>query len=81
MERRQAVRAPMQKAGLMAFEDGSSYPCIVKNLSPRGAKISLLRSQELTDEFSLAIEGTRSRVRAIWRTRFHVGVRFIGSVA
>jgi hypothetical protein len=79
MERRRAVRLPGQKAAIMMFDDGTSYPCILKNTSNRGAKISLLGSHPLPPEFSLAIGAQKSRVRPIWRTRFHVGVEFVAA--
>jgi hypothetical protein len=79
MERRQTSRSQAQKAGVMAFEDGTSCACIVKNISRCGAKLSLLQSRLVPNEFSLTIGHTKSRVRTIWRTRFHVGVEFIAA--
>jgi hypothetical protein len=64
----------------MAFADGGTYPCIVTNISGLGAKLSLLRSsQELPDQFSLSVDGNKSPVRIVWRTRFQVGIQFMSA--
>ncbi len=81
-ELRVVPRLPVEKSGMMVFADGGTYPCIVTNVSGCGAKLSLLRnSRELPVEFSLSIDGRESYVRIVWRTRFHVGVQFVGAEA
>jgi len=77
MERCRSVRNSLQKAGLIAFDDGTSSPCIIKNLWPKGAKFSLPNAVKVPVEFSLTIGEKKSRVRTIWNTRFHIGVEFI----
>jgi hypothetical protein len=81
-ELRRLPRAPVKCSGMLHFANGTTYPCIVTDISGCGAKISLLRSQVLPDEFELTMDGIKSRVRSKWQTRFQVGVEFVtaGSV-
>jgi hypothetical protein len=74
---RRLSRSPVQRPGMLHFENGTTYPCIVTDISGLGAKISLLRSQEFPPEFVLSIDGNKSHVRIVWRTRFHLGVQFL----
>ena len=77
MEHRRAPRKPLERPGLVIADDGETYPCIASDISPRGARITLLGRHQLPGEFSLSLFGERYRCRLVWRTCFHVGIEFL----
>jgi hypothetical protein len=61
----------------MKFEDGTTCPCFVTNISTHGIMICLLRNRELPAEFWLSVDERTWRVRPVWRTGLHTGMQFI----
>jgi hypothetical protein len=79
-EHRKAVRALTHLAGRVAL-DGTSpetLPCLVRNLSPIGARVVFCAEVEIPDSFDLFLGPgkTAYRVRRIWSAQNEVGVLF-----
>mgnify|MGYP002382261981 FL=1 len=67
--------------GHVVFNGGAStYDCIVRNVSPAGARLDMADSVALPTEFDLDIphRGRVFRVRIVWRSEGQVGVEMIG---
>jgi hypothetical protein len=76
LELRQEPRISVERSGWIIKDDGRKDPCVVRNVSRSGAKITLLGRDNLPAEFTLSVLGARHRSRLVWRTRFNVGVAF-----
>jgi hypothetical protein len=79
-ERRRTVRERTYLGGVVAFNrQASTMDCLVRNLSPRGAKLALDGTGILPDSFDLNIERKERsyRARLVWRRFNDVGVAFI----
>jgi hypothetical protein len=63
--------------GWIIGDDGRSRTCIVSNLAPNGAKLSLVGREALPLEFTLLADGVKHRSRLVWCTGFHVGIAFM----
>ena len=75
-ERRKAPRVEWHTPARIRLPAGS-VPCVVRNLSNTGARITAPRIQSLPDEFVLELSGTRDRAcRVVWRTKTELGVAF-----
>ena len=78
-ERRQMHRQRSLLGGRIAFNGSrSTMDCLVRNISPNGARIDLSDSAPLPREFDLAIEckGLKARVEIVWRVADQIGVSF-----
>jgi len=79
-ERRRTVRDRTYLGAVIAFNrQSSSMDCLVRNLSPRGAKLALDGTGILPDSFDLNIERKERsyRARLVWRRFSDVGVSFV----
>jgi hypothetical protein len=79
-ERRKNFRVEWNSSALIFDSDGIwSQPCVVKDLSNGGAKITSVRVSEIPDQFMLRIvrgsRGTRE-CNVLWRSSDTLGVAF-----
>lgn len=81
-ERRKNIRSRTFLGGVIAFNrQCSSMNCVVRNLSPEGAKIVFDNTLTVPDQFDLAIsrQERTMRARMIWRRANEAGLVFLGS--
>lgn len=78
VEKRTASRNRVLKQGLLAFDHGGGVDCIVRNLSPSGARIDIVSPVGLPEVFTLVIEADqfRRRCHAVWSSDKQIGVVF-----
>ncbi len=78
LEMRQATRRKVNKAGRIVIDDTSQSDCLVRNLSDRGALISVSHTKYLPDEVRLTIPDLDfdRKVRIVWRRAHSIGVTF-----
>lgn len=84
LERRRHPRSRSLLGAIIAFNDRfSSMNCVVRNLSPEGARIVLDGTATIPAEFDLTITrgGKSYRARMVWRTDGAAGVRFCDAAA
>lgn len=67
------------RARILFNNNNSTIDCIVKNISPNGAKIELSNTTTVPGEFTLDIPAKSQTVRAriMWRDTEAIGVQFI----
>jgi hypothetical protein len=77
-ERRRQPRRHVLKSARINLDDGNGVECIVRNLSPNGALLSLSNDSLVPNEFDLSIEGenTSHSVHVLWRRDGNMGVKF-----
>jgi hypothetical protein len=78
-ERRHHHRSRVCYGGTIAFnERRSTVGCVVRNFSPRGAKIELESSAILPDsvDFEVARKGLSCLARLVWRDHNAAGLAF-----
>jgi len=79
-ESRAVPRRKTLKAGHILFNAGrSSIDGTIRNLSPRGARLTVASVVGIPDTFDLQLEGaahTRQPCRVKWRTLRELGVEF-----
>ena len=83
LERRKSIRGKTFLGGSIAFQQRSStMDCLVRNLSPEGAKLSF-NVPAVPGEFELTInQRDRSfRARTIWQRGEEAGVAFVAETA
>ena len=83
-ERRRTPRLRSFLGGQIAFNRrASSMDCLIRNLSPDGAKLAFTNTLAVTDAFDLSItqRGETRRVRMIWRRQDEIGVEFVAPAA
>src|SRR5260370_41109336 len=78
---RHALRQPVEMSGWIVGDDGRSRPCVVSNLSPDGAKLTVLSRDPLPVQFTLLVEDVKHRSRLVWQTGLHAGVQFVRDAA
>jgi len=78
---RQAPRLSVELPGWVIGDDGQYQPCLVANLSCDGAKLTVLRRDQLPAQFTLSVEGVKHRSKLVWQTGLHAGVQFLRDVA
>jgi hypothetical protein len=79
-ERRKSFRVDWNASALCYDCAGEwGYPCVIKDLSNRGAKIAGVIIDNLPDEFMLRISRARGsrKCRVLWRDADKLGVEFI----
>lgn len=78
-DRREGVRHRVLKGATVAFNRGySTFECIVRNQSDRGARLSFAETFALPGAFNLALSGQAPRaVEVRWRSMTAVGVEFV----
>ncbi len=76
-ERRTVPRRRVFKTGAIAYA-GGGVGCIVRNLSPNGARIDLTDPLSLPSSFTLVIraDNLTRRCRPVWRSAGKMGVAF-----
>lgn len=80
LERRRTERKPTADTGRVAFGRGPHIECMVRNISPGGARLVFpTKRTRLPKQFVLAIDGewNRRACQLVWRSGFRVGVRFV----
>jgi hypothetical protein len=79
-EHRHAVRASTHLSGRVALDGASAEttPCLVRNLSPIGARVAFCSEVEVPDSFDLFLDPgeTAYRAHTIWSSGNEVGVLF-----
>lgn len=83
-ERRNAVRQRTFLGGVVVFnERASTTECIVRNLSPGGARVSFCETQTIPDRFELSIERKKCcrPARIAWRGPAEAGLIFDNGAA
>jgi hypothetical protein len=83
-ERRKEQRWPAFMGGRIVHTHGDwATSCIVRNLSPSGARIDLTRAMLVPEEFSLRIpwQKIELRMRTRWRNDHQVGVETVAEVS
>jgi len=78
-ERRQSARRRVYLGGRAAFEKPNAIDeCLVRDLSPGGARITFSGSTPIPDAFALTIrDSVEARpVRVVWRDGLEAGVAF-----
>jgi hypothetical protein len=79
LERRQHPRNRVYYGGMVAFNArNSTLDCLVRNFSPRGAKIEFENSAILPDriDFEVARRGLSCLARLVWRDQNTAGLMF-----
>jgi hypothetical protein len=79
LERRQYLRNRVYYGGMVAFNArNSTLDCVVRNFSPRGAKIEFENSAMLPDriDFEVARRGLACLARLVWRDQITAGLMF-----
>lgn len=79
LERRQYQRNRVYYGGMVAFNArNSTLDCVVRNFSPRGAKIEFENSAMLPDriDFEVARRGLSCLARLVWRDQNTAGLMF-----
>jgi len=79
LERRQHPRNRVYYGGMVAFNArNSTLDCLVRNFSPRGAKIEFENSAMLPDrvDFEVARRGLSCLARLVWRDQNTAGLTF-----
>ena len=76
-QKRQATRRPTNKAGVIRV-DGKDHTVVLRDASPAGARLRLLRSVELPERFrfSAPMEKIDAECHVIWRRGNDIGVKF-----
>lgn len=82
-ERRATLRRRSLKPAILSFNKGfSTFECIVRNLSEKGAMLSLGETFALPSTFVVRLDGMAPRTAQVrWRTTSSVGVEFVGTAA
>jgi PilZ domain-containing protein len=79
LERRQHPRNRVYYGGMVAFNArNSTLDCLVRNFSPRGAKIEFENSAILPDRIDFEVErrGLSCLARLVWRDQNTAGLMF-----
>jgi hypothetical protein len=78
-EERQSQRTPARRAASIKVEDDSpGLPCVIWDMSDKGAKLAAGRPLLLPDRFTLVLSATvHRRCHIRWRGEKFVGVQFV----
>lgn len=82
IERRRLPRRRALKACKAVYGDFRyTIDCVVRDLTPDGARLRADAAMEIPDDFYLfdGGEGRLQRAEVIWRTGNELGVRFVGT--
>jgi hypothetical protein len=83
-DRRNTVRARSFLGGKIVFNNrSSSLDCLVRNVSPEGARIAMSETVVVPEEFELLIpqKGRSYRAQLKWRNASECGVRLLPNIA
>lgn len=80
MDKRTSNRRAVLLLGTIHLERGEPIACVVRDVSPGGAKLSVSQRYALPETFVLSIHGSARafRVRVAWRKQDFVGVAVVG---
>jgi hypothetical protein len=76
---RRSPRTPSRRAASINVGDGSpDRPCVMWDMSDKGAKLATVRPLLLPERFTLVLSATlHRRCQVMWRSEKFVGVQFI----
>ena len=79
LENRSSKRRPVLLLGTIHLERGETIPCVVRDVSAGGAKLSVGQRHQLPGYFVLSIPGRKGafRVRLAWRQQNYAGVEIV----
>jgi hypothetical protein len=82
-DRRRQPRLRALKAGRAILPGGhSTFDCMIRNLSPLGAKMSFESTADIPPQFRLRLEdGTTHNCAVKWRSPREIGVEFLDALA
>lgn len=82
-DRRRQPRLRALKAGRAVLPGGhSTFDCMIRNLSPLGAKMSFESTADIPPQFRLRLEdGTTHNCAVKWRSPREIGVEFLDALA
>lgn len=82
-ERRRQPRLRALKSGRAILPGGqSTFDCMIRNLSPLGAKVTFESTTDIPREFRLRFEdGTTHDCAVKWRRERELGVEFLDALA
>ena len=78
-----ALRQRTLKKGIIVYGDGAiTVECLVRDLSPGGAKLKLINDNPVPNSFELTVpqDGVQAECEVRWREREQIGVAFVGDV-
>jgi hypothetical protein len=77
MEERESPRRPYDETGTIVLASGDRLSCKIRNVSRRGARLTLASWQSMPRTFDLEDgSGRRRPVRLVWQLYSGLGVRF-----
>ncbi|WP_407180250.1 PilZ domain-containing protein [Bradyrhizobium sp. STM 3562] len=78
IEKRTHARHRVLKGGRLAFDGGGGIDCMVRNISPTGARLDVARPMGLPEQFTLLIEADqfKRRCHSVWSHDRQIGVAF-----
>lgn len=79
-DRRREPRARVFRRGSIILDDRRSIACVIRDISPGGARLSLQVSLPLPEQFSIELIDTRKVRRAVrrWQRGNEAGIQFVG---
>ncbi|MCJ2042687.1 PilZ domain-containing protein [Methylobacterium sp. E-041] len=77
---RQSPRRETMIIGAIRTDAGDEIPCVVRDVSKEGARISVSQKEPLTDCLELTLQGSQRSVRmcVVWRRGPFVGLSILG---
>jgi hypothetical protein len=79
-ERRLSLRQPRLNGAMIVFNGNSSaVVCVVRDLSPQGARLLVASPSGIPDQFDLRIDqtGVCHPSKVAWRSAHQIGVKFL----
>ena len=70
---------PVMKGGAIRFaERHGTIPCVIRDISPAGARVRVLSSSQIPDRFTLIIEldNIEAECTVVWRSKTELGLKF-----
>lgn len=70
---------PVMKGGAIRFaERHGTVPCVIRDITPAGARVRVLSSSQIPDRFTLTIELDHIEVdcTVVWRSKTELGLKF-----
>ncbi|TXN15149.1 PilZ domain-containing protein [Methylobacterium sp. WL122] len=77
---RQSPRRETMIIGALRTDAGNEIPCVVRDVSKEGARISVSQREELSGCVGLTLQGSERsvRMRIVWRRGPFVGLSILG---
>ncbi len=78
IERRASNRQRVLKGGRLAFDGGGGVDCMVRSLSPTGARVDVSSPMGVPESFTLVIEADHfaRHCHQVWSRDKQIGVAF-----